>query len=77
MCIRDRLEFACLLGIPPLFAEIDVLDEGCLLLVFGLFELILGHSLLIGAPTSSGVFFTLGLFKFFLGKLLLSFLFDN
>ena len=62
---------------PGLLGEVCVLDEDLLLLGFVLFELILGSSLLIGAPTSSGVLFILGLFGFFLGKLLLSTLFDD
>ena len=72
------MEFACLFGVTGLFEEACEFDGFLLLLEFGLFVLILESSLLIGAPTSSGVFLIRGLFKFFLGKLLLlSNLFDG
>ena len=65
-----------LLGKPGLFVKACVLDGDFLVLEFGLFGLTLGSSLLIGAPTSSGEFLILGLFKFLLDRLLLN-LFDD
>ena len=52
-----------LLGMPGLLGAPDLLGKGCLKELFGLLFCLIRSSLLIGAPTSSGVFFLL--LKFF------------
>ncbi len=57
-----------LLGEPGLFEAVCLKAMFCLSLLFCLLGFILGSSLLIGAPTSSGVFILL--LKFFVVGLL-------